>query len=183
MIRAAGFVAVLLQAAAAAGQSSPVTITGGPDESLHNYSWQVTNHHTARIVYIEFPHYRADLFSTPPTWTQKVENVSHFGWKDRPGTCMAEPAPPYTGLPPGGTAQFDMRIAAGGALPGKGSVRVRFEDGTEATIGDVEVPTKPEAGSAYLALVATGVIFVLFIIYNERRRRRRGAGAAAEEEL
>jgi hypothetical protein len=75
-----------------------------------------------------------------------------------------------------------MRIAAGGALPGKGSVKVRFDDGTEAAIADVELPTKPESGSAYLALIGSGLIFVLFIVYNERRRRRR-AGAPSEEDV
>jgi len=163
-------------------ESPLVIITGGPDDSLHNYQWKITNHHSSRIVYLEFPHYRADLFHTPTDWNQKIDNVANIGWKDRMGSCMAQPKPPYQGLPPGATAEFGMRIAKQGALPGKGRVTIRFEDGTEASIADVSLPTQPEQGSSYLALIGTGAIFVLFIVLNEWRRRKRPTVATAEEE-
>jgi hypothetical protein len=174
--------ALVLVPLAMVANAESVTITGGPDPSLHNYSWTVTNHHTARITYIEFPQYRVDLFHTPANWKQQIENVYHYDWKDRPGTCVAEPAPPYEGLPTGASVEFGMRVGRAGALPGKGTVRVKFNDGTEAMISDVELPTKPEGGSAYLALIGTGAIFVLFILYNERRRRRRPAVVEEEDE-
>lgn len=172
--------ASVLPTAALAG-TPLVTITGGSDETHHNYTWRVTNHHSARLVRIEFPHYRADLFHTPDSWNSELNNMATTGWKDRPGSCVATPTAPYPGLAPGGTAQFGMRIASGGALQGRGEVRVRFEDGTEATVEGVELPQQPERGTSYLALIGTGVIFALFIIYNERRRRRQPPVAPADE--
>lgn len=179
----AAMLATAVLASAALADTSRVTITGGPDASGHNYSWQVTNNdRSARIVYIQFPQYRADLFGTPDSWNQEIDNVAHIGWKDRPGTCTARPEPPYQGLPPGATAGFTMRVASGGALVGKADVLVRFDDGTEATVAGVTLPTKPERPSAYMALIGTGAIFVLFIVWNERRRRKRQASEPASDE-
>lgn len=168
----------------AAGQTTDqVVITGGADASQHNYEWEVTNRSNARIVRIEFPQYAADLFITPDTWkqgSQKEMNLVNVGWNSKvSGVCWAEPIAPYSGLAPGASAKFGMRIARMGANRETGSVRVKFEDGSEATVANVELPTMPERGSAWLALVGTGVIFVLFIVYNERRRRRQ---PAVEEE-
>lgn len=177
-----GALAISLVARPVSADTARVTIKGGPDASGHNYTWQVTNNdRSARIVYIQFPEYRADLFGTPDSWSQEIENVAHIGWKDRPGTCTAQPAPPYKGLPPGGTAEFTMRIARGGALVGKNDVTVRFDDGTEVLVADVTLPVKPERPSAYMALIGTGAIFVLFIVWNERRRRKRPADASVLE--
>ena len=59
-----------LVASPAAAQENLVVIEGEPDESGHNYQWTVTNQHDSPIVEIEFPHFRADLFTAPEGWRQ-----------------------------------------------------------------------------------------------------------------
>lgn len=167
---------VLLGADAALGESPRVVITGGADETQHQYSWEVTNRSNQRIVRIEFPQYGADLFHTPDTWkqgTQKEMNLVNVGWDyENPGVCWAEPADGYPGLAPGATATFGMRIAGMGALRSTGTVRVTFEDGSVAEIPGVELPAMPVSTSPWAALVGTGAIFVALIAYRELRRRK-----------
>lgn len=153
-----------------------VVITGGADETQHTYTWQVTNGSNARIVRIEFPQYGADLFETPENWkqgTQKEMNLVNVGWNHKePGLCWAEPIPPYTGLAPGGTARFGMRIAGMGAMRSLGTVRVKFDDGTEAAVAGVELPHMPNRPSVYLAPLGMGALLFLFIFVREYRRRK-----------
>jgi|GEM_PF-2305098 len=154
----------------ASAEDAAVVITGGADETHHLYKWTVTNHSNKRIVRIEFPQYGADLFETPDTWKQgtiKEMNLVNVGWDHtRPGLCWAEPVPPYTGLAPGASAQFGMRIAGMGAERRAGTVRVVFDDGSQGTIGGVELPHMPERGTPWLALIGAGMFFVIFIIYT-----------------
>lgn len=156
--------------------TADVVITGGADETQHTYTWQVTNRSDARIVRIEFPQYGADLFETPENWkqgTQKEMNLVNVGWNHKEsGRCWAEPVPPYSGLAPGGTARFGMRIAGMGAMRSTGTVRVKFDDGTEATVAGVELPHMPNRPSVYLAPLGMGALLFLFIFVREYRRRR-----------
>ena len=54
---------------AAANEGRRVTIVGGADATGHRYTWTVTNEDTSPIVYVEFPHYRANLFFSPHGWS------------------------------------------------------------------------------------------------------------------
>lgn len=161
-----------------------VVIVGGCDETGHEYTWQVTNRSSSRIVRIEFPHYAADLFSTPENWRQgtlKEMNLVNPGWKSKEGgVCWAEAKPPYPGLAPGQPATFGMRVAGMGALRGTASVRVVFADGTSTLVPGVELPQQPVRGSPYLALIGTGLIFGLFIVIREVRRRRHPPATSAD---
>lgn len=162
-----------------------VTITGGADNTHHQYTWDVTNHSGARIVRIEFPQYGADLFSTPDSWkqgSQKEMNLVNVGWDyKQSGVCWAEPIPPYAGLARGQTARFGMRIAGMGALKSTGTVRVTFDDGTVSEISGVELPTMPTKTSPYLAPLAMGAVLVIFIFVREYRRRKTATAAPSAD--
>ncbi len=185
-VRALAFAMPLVLGTNWAMAQSKVLITGGADESQHNYTWQVTNHGSARIVRIEFPQYGADLFSTPDSWkqgSQKEMNLVNVGWDYKhAGRCWAEAEPPYPGLAPGASATFGMRVAGMGALRSTGTVLVKFDDGTVAECPGVELPTKPESTSPWAALLGTGAIFVAFIVIRESRRKKRPTTASADDE-
>lgn len=179
-----GAVALVAMAALAQDDTKPrVRITGGVDDTLQNYEWTVFNEYDSPIVWIQFPHERADLFRTPEGWDQKTTHLVNVGVPDVPGTCTALVESPSDGIAPNRSAQFGMRIATLGARPEPGVVRVRFADGEEISVGGVEVPTKPEeVNSAYYTL-GFAVIFVIVVgvgIYRQQRRRKR-AGSQDRE--
>ena len=177
-----GMLAVALSAASVHAENARVTIEGGVDDTLHGYKWTITNHHTSPIVYVEFPHYGADLFSTPlHGWKQKTTNlVGTTRPAEEKNVCIAEAEPDGPGIPRGGAQVFEMRIAPAGAPSGQGTVTIRFRDGTETVVTNVEVPVAPPT-SRNLSLVGAALIFggyVLFRALRDRRRRRSEQQAA-----
>ncbi|MGB9626872.1 MAG: hypothetical protein ACPMAQ_18625 [Phycisphaerae bacterium] len=173
--------------AASAGGAGPVlaagtdrvTITGGADDTAHNYAWTVTNRHVSPIVEVEFPHYHADTFMVPPGWTQRCTYLVNVGVEDRPGVCTAA-APAGDGIAHGESAEFGMRICAAGANVGRGNVRVRFADGSEAVVAGVSLPEASPTSTKYMPLVGLAVIFVLVVVIRERRRHRSSADASGD---
>jgi hypothetical protein len=176
VLTVAATVALTATVPSAMAGDADVIITGGADETQHSYNWQVTNRSNARIIRIEFPQYGADLFETPDTWgqgTQKEMNLVNVGWNYKePGVCWAEPIPPYAGLAPGATAKFGMRIAGMGAMKSTGTVRIKFDDGTEGTVAGVELPQMPTRPSVYLGPLGMGALLFVFIFVREYRRRK-----------
>jgi len=166
---------VLAGALPALAQSSKVEITGGIDNTNQKYAWTMTNHSASPIVYVEIPHYHADLFTTPPGWEQKCTNLRMIGGgDDAPGVCTATMAAGNIGIPPGGTAQFGLRIAREGANRGRDVVKVRLADGTALELTDVELPVAPtffEQFGTVLGLSALLVAFIAVQIVRQRRRR------------
>jgi len=173
--------------AASAGSTGPVlavgndrvTITGGADDTAHNYAWTVTNRHVSPIVQVEFPHYHADTFMVPPGWTQHCTYLVNVGVEDRPGVCTAA-APAGDGIAQGESAEFGMRICAAGANVGRGDVTVRFADGSEAVVAGVSLPQASPVSTKYMPLVGLAAIFVLVVVIRERRRRRSLADVSEE---
>jgi hypothetical protein len=171
-----GMLAVALSAASVHAESALVTIEGGVDDTLHGYKWTIINHHTSPIVYVEFPHYGADTFSPPVHgWKQKTTNlVGTTRPAGEKSVCIAEAEPNGPGIPRGGAQTFEMRIAPAGAATGRRSVTIRFRDGTETVVTNVEVPVAPPT-SRNLSLIGAALIFggyVLFRALRDRRRRR-----------
>ena len=179
LIVSAFLVCTSVVAPAARAEEPKVIITGGADETQHEYTWRVANRSSARMVRIEFPHYAADLFIPPDGWRQgsrQEMNLVRVGWDFRPGLCWAEAEPGFEGLGPGLAAVFQMRV--GGALRSAGTVTVKFDDGTQVQVAGVELPTQPPQTSPWVALVGIGLIFALFIVYHERRRRKASANCS-----
>jgi len=160
----------------AADPAGLVAVEGGADFSGHNYTWTVTNRHSASIVHVSFPHFRADLFQAPPGWVTKCTNLVGVGVADPRGECAAESAPPVDGIRPQRSAQFTMRIAAAGAQRRTGTVTVRFADGREAQVAGVELPQSEPKSEQFMPLMGLGVIFAIFVIIVACRRRPRGSG-------
>lgn len=171
-----------LGAAATAGADPPkLTIEGGVRPGNPQfYDWKVTNHHSSPIVYLEFPHYHGDTFHAPEGWAQQWENRSMLGGKDAPGWVRASVDDPGNGISPGGSIEFEMRLARGGALPRPGKVTVRFADGAELIVADVEVPSAHSFLEQNVMLFSLAIIFgIALVIHFRRRRKLMAAGTPA----
>ncbi len=161
-----------------AAEESKVVITGGVDET-DNYRWVVMNHYSSPIVFIEFPHYRADMFTDPTGWQQECTYLVNVGVPDKPGICRAWVDSPRFGIQPKHSAEFRMRISGSDVrLQGKGDVLIRFADETSVIVEDVPLSTLPSALSQYTNLIALGIVFGLVIVFKTRRR---GKGTAQSQ--
>lgn len=174
------FMAWTVMTSPAQAQTDLVEITGGADETLHNYLWVVTNRHSSPIVEIEFPHFRADLFLDPDhlkggdadRWEQETKNLVNVGVPDEPGYCIARVRPPYLGILSGRSEDFGMRVAPARAYKGRGTVKVTFADGKVVTVPGVELPEPPQSSEQYAALIGAGVLFALVVVAHQWRKRK-----------
>ncbi len=174
-----GWVAIVIGAASASGSDIPVApgalvdIVGGPDQTGHNYSWTVRNHHTSAIVYVSFPHFRADLFFVPDGWsTEGTSNLKGTGAKSSFGVCVGRVGRSSQGIAPRGEAEFRMRVDGANARPAPGVVLVRFSDGVETKISQVLLPSAEATSDKLVPLVGLGGVFVLLILIAAKRRAR-----------
>jgi hypothetical protein len=150
-------------------QGPKVKITGGADVSGQNYLWTVTNRHDSPIVYIQFPHYHADTFIAPPGWTMQCTNMA----SREPGTCTAIADSRQTGIAEGRSAEFGMRLGnVSGQHARPGNVAVRFADGAEVTVANVEVPTPSSTPERLVALIGFALVFGILVLAQARRRRK-----------
>jgi len=165
-----------------------VEITGGAEGSGQNYRWTVTNHYGSPVVYIQFPHYHADTFITPNGWEKECTNLMRVGARDAPGTCTAWADSPEKGIAPGRSAEFSVRLAAGGAHRRPGQVTVRFADGTQTIVAGVELPTASTTPERLYGLIGFALVFAIVVIVQTRRRRKAppavepDAGSAIDDE-
>ncbi|MHC4065377.1 MAG: hypothetical protein ACYSUI_12905 [Planctomycetota bacterium] len=177
---AVGACCVLAAVAAAADDEPRVRIDGGAD-TWGNYEWTVTNNYRSPIVYVEFPHYRADGFSAPPGWSTKCRHLVGAATDEQgPPMCSASAAAPDLGISRGGSATFQMRIAPSGAHRGSGQVTIRFAGGETATVAGVQLPGPEPAAEKYARLIGFGVLFVVFLIARAIWVRRRRSGHSAD---
>ena len=72
-----------------------------------------------------------------------------------------------------------MQIVAGGAQRRGGKVRVRFADGTDTVVSDVELPQRKSAGDKYVSLIGLGLILGLWMIVGSLRGPGRDDSAPA----
>lgn len=160
----------------AEAQSPKATITGGADASGQKYTWTVTNEYTSPIVYVEFPHYRAGLFFAPEGWSIETTGLVGVGDGKQQGVCSASVESPGAGIRPGETATYSMQIAPLATSRGRGTVYVRFADGTEARIAGVELPQRENVGDKYTPLIGLAAIFIIWVLVRAKgkaKRRRR----------
>jgi hypothetical protein len=101
------------------------------------------------------------------------------GGKDAPGWVRTSVSDPAEGIPSGGSAKFEMRLARAGALPRPGTVAVRFADGTEVTVANVELPTAQSFLERNAMLIGLAAILVIALLVHLRRRRARRPAAAS----
>lgn len=156
--------------------NSLVTIEGGSDGTGQHYSWTVRNHYTSPIVSVEFPHYRADTFTTPKGWTAEATMLVNVGVPDQPGVCKAKAESPLAGIKPDGSAKFEIRMAGGsiqrGAHRGNGEVIVRFADGREEIVANVEVPVSSSTFENFAPILAVvGLVLVWLAVRTVRKKR------------
>lgn len=165
---------VLLGPTLTVGADQPkVTIDGGVRAGNPQfYDWKVTNHHTTPIVYIEFPQYHGDTFEAPAGWAQEWKNRMMLGGKGAPGWVRTSVDDPGQGIPSGGSADFEMRLARAGALPRPREVTIRFADGTELIVANVEVPSAHSFLEQNIMVFSLAVIFIIALAIHFRRRGR-----------
>ncbi len=159
---------------AAHGDTPLVTITGGVDAvNSQNYAWKVTNNHDQPIVSIQFDHYRADTLVCPDGWSQDWKNRSMVGGKNAPGFVRAYVEKPADGIPANRSESFQMRISLSSnvmARPGKAIVK--FADGTEVTVDNVEVPSAQSLLERNAMVIGMAVLFVVALTWHASRRKR-----------
>jgi hypothetical protein len=149
-----------------------VVIEGGPDDSGHGYVWVVTNQHNSPIVEIEFPHFRADLFTVPDGWRQETTYLVNIGVEEKEGVCKAIAPSPAAGIAPRQSMPFAMRITAKGASRGFGTVSVRFADGTAARVKNVALPVREAALNRFIGLLGMGAVLGIWILIRTLRGGR-----------
>ncbi len=155
--------------AAAQGAGAKVTIQGGPDETRQQYNWTVTNFHSSPIVAIEFPSHNADQMSAPPDWSVDTR-AAHVS--------VATANSPAAGVVSSG--KFGVRVSRLGAMAGRGSVLVRFADGSSYSVAGVAVPRGQSIGERAITPIGLGLILVILIGIARRNRKRAAAAAASE---
>jgi hypothetical protein len=151
----------------------PVTIAGGVRP--HNpqfYDWTVTNASTSPIVFIEFPQYHGDMFTAPPGWSKEWKNQSSAGAEDAPGWVRTSVGDPAEGIAAGESAQFELRVSRAGALARLGQVTVRFADGTEVVVADVELPSAQSLLERNAMVIGLVVIVAIALLIHFRRRSK-----------
>lgn len=138
----------------------------------NSYQWTVTNSHTAPIVRVEIPHYRASLFFAPKGWTFACTNLVAIGSADIPGLCTATAGSPGEGIAPGRSASFGLQLAAGSVKRGFAQASIGFADATNTKINDVLVPVPETLGDKYIPLIGLGVILLSLAAYQLLRARK-----------
>ena len=152
-------------------QAADALIEGGADAAGFSYEWTITNQRDSIIVQIEIPHHGASLLFAPEGWTVHCTNLVGLGVADPTGICTASVDHSGEGIAPHRTAKIRMQIASAGAKRGRGNVLVRFADGTEVTITDIEIPTAEPGGDRNVPLYGLGAIMVIIIAARSARRR------------
>jgi hypothetical protein len=169
--------AVSVPAAAGEALKHRVEITGGRDETGQFYRWVVRNLSDSPIVFVEFPHYRADTFFAPEEWRKEfINRVGDPNATGPGGVCRASTDDPRVAITRGRAAEFGMRLARGGANRGRGTVVVRFLDGAEVKLAGVELPGPPSIVDRLA--VPGGLAVILLILWAMQRLRSRRGGAA-----
>ena len=160
----------------AAGPPIAVTITGGSDASGQQYRWVVTNDDPSPIVTVEFPHFRASLFSVPDGWTRECTGLVGVGVKVERGVCTARAGVGQGGIVRGHSAAFEMQISAKGAQRRAGAVGIQFADGRRASVFGVELPHPESSGDKLIPLVGLGTVVLIWIVLQALRNRKRQGG-------
>jgi len=161
-----------------------VKIEGGVDDTRQNYAWTIRNLSRSPIVYVEMPHYHADLFTAPQGWELDCTFLVNVGVPDRPGICAARASKPDAGIKFGSSGQFTMRISTLGAQMSPQTVKVKFADGTTVEVADVELPRPPIRGEGFVAGAGFALVLAVALLVHLWRRRRlaeRAAGAAGAD--
>jgi len=146
-------------------------IEGGADATGHIYEWSVINESRTPIVQVKMHHHRATLFFGPDEWKIECENLVNVGVSTPWGECQAT-APTGGGIAPGRRGAFRMQCAPTGTTRGRGTVIIRFADGTEAVVDGVELPRPESTGDRYIPLLGLGVIAGIYAIIHAARRNR-----------
>lgn len=174
------FVTVIVPSSTFA-QPPKVTITGGADQAGTRYKWTVTNHYSSPIVYIEFPHYRANLFFVPDGWfTDESTNLVTAGEAIKPGICVARSPSEESGITYQQEGIFRIQLSDGKVKRQQGQVALQFADGKAVFIHGVELPHRESLGDRYISLIGLFLIFILFLTvqlikyYSSRKQTKEG---------
>lgn len=145
-----------------------------------NYAWTVTNHTQKPIVELSFPHYQGDLFNGPDGWdVSQCTYLVNIGVPDEPGVCRAIAPNELAALRPGQSAEIALRIVNNPkAKRGRNDVTVKFADGSETVVPNIELPVPPPASESVVMLSALGVLLIAFLIFHSRKKKPAPAGGS-----
>lgn len=161
------FISLACFASITTAQEPLVTIEGGADQTGTMYQWTVTNHHTSPIVYVEFPHYRANIFFAPDGWsTNESTNLVGIGVTQQHGKCIAKINADEDGIVSNQQAIFSMKVWNDQVRRIKGTAYVKFYDQRVVSVKDVELPAPLALSDQYISLIGLGTIFLLWIVFQ-----------------
>lgn len=147
------------------------------------FTIKVENNAKSAVVYVEFPHYLADLFTAPDGWETRSTLLSNIGVEKKPGICTASANSPADGIVSGASAEFDMRLGRDGqeeASAKPQTARVRFADGATIEVPGVTLPASPARWSNIPLIAGFAVVVVLFIALGRRKRARQPKSSVHE---
>lgn len=178
----AGFVVLLCAGFASAAPR--VQITGKFNHQTRQFDYQVLNRGSSPIVYIEFPHYHADALLAPDGWTEQSTNLVGAHVPREPGVCTARSEMLVDAIAPGKQMPFTIRLSQADADIGRGTVTVRFADGTEEQVSGVELPVVPRS-LGFVTVLALAAAMALYGLtrYLRRKSARPAAAPAPREEV
>jgi hypothetical protein len=172
IVRFAPVLSSLFCATAGSGPTG-IEIRGGQEpENAHAYSYSVINYENSPVVAVDLPHFRGDVFRTPPGWT--FEATERFVRMDlRAGRFVARASSEQAGIAKGHEGTFSVRVAHLGAARGRGTALVTLRDGRTFNL-EVECAVSEsfvERHAALIGMVVVSSVFILFSLWRSHRKK------------
>lgn len=160
-----------LSAGLATAAGAGVEITGGFKAASNTFEWMITNRSRSPIVYVAFPHYHADALVAPAGWTEESTNLVGTTVPNDPGVCTAKAEMLVDAIAPGNQKKFIMRLSQADTQIGKGTVTVRFADGSEEKIRGIELPVKAQKGFGAAPAIVLAAAFGVYVLVRYLKGR------------
>ena len=140
------------------------------DISSSIYTYEVTNLSRSIITSVELKQHAGYNFIIPDGWQRKTGPTVFRAWADDVST----------GIQPGETGEFSVRISSTGAVLGRQDVKVEFQSGQTVFVGGVWSPVRePRIHALLVAGVVLGIVLAHSAIVI-RKRRATEAGSISD---
>jgi len=134
------------------------------------YTYKVSNLSSSPIVGFTVTQHAAYNFQAPDGWQMDTSGKLFQAWTEIP----------TTGIAPGKTSQFSLRVSSKGAVLGRAPAKLELQSGRTIELANVWSPV-PEPRS-HIALVA-GIMFLIVLLHSSiiilRNRRVRKSSVTA----
>ena len=126
------------------------------------YTYRVTNLSDSAIVGFEVPQHAAYNFQVPDGWQMNLSPKLFMAWTETPAT----------GIDPGRSSDFSMRVSSKGAVLGRGTVKLKLQSGKDIILPAVWTPVAEPR--SHIALIVGVMLFIvllhsIIIVLRDRR--------------